>query len=85
MFIFYYFIESFLLSFDSTFYKRWSILDIGIKSSHYPKDLQEVFANEGMWRTNLTTNQGAFVALDEAHEMAYNKVLKGETYIILSL
>ena len=63
-------------SMDAVNYKRWASLDIAIKASLYPKDLLDLFTQEGVWRSALSTNHGAWKVYDQAHEESYNKPMK---------
>ena len=63
-------------AFDRINYKRWSVIDLAIKSSVYPKDLNELFPKEGVWRGNMTENIGSFMSLDMLHECSFNAPLK---------
>ena len=63
-------------AFDRINYKRWSVIDLAIKTSVYPKDLNELFKKEGVWRGNMTENIGSFMSLDMLHECSFNAPLK---------
>ena len=57
-------------SMDAVNYKKWSSLDIAIKASLYPKDLLNLYSQEGVWRTALSQNVGGWRPYDQAHEEA---------------
>ena len=63
-------------AFDRINYKRWSVIDLAIKSSVYPNDVRDLFAKEGVWRGNMTENLGSFMSLDMLHETSFNAHLK---------
>ena len=50
---------------DATHYKRWSVLDLAMKSGHFPEDVIELFEREGVWRENLTCTKGGFLPIDQ--------------------
>ena len=67
---------SYFFALDSTHYKRWGTLDIGLRSNYYPADLIKQFEEMGNWRPNITERTGAYQASDMFHETAFNKNIK---------
>ena len=51
---------------------RWSVLDLGVRSSMFPKDLISLFENEGVWRECLSKRQGGYLPIDQIHEQVKN-------------
>ena len=49
-------------------YRRWAVIDMALKSSHYPKEMLDLFEEKGAWRSNLTSNLGSFMPVDQFHE-----------------
>ena len=41
------------------------MLDLALKSGHFPKDLLAIFENEGVWRENMTANKGGYIPIDQ--------------------
>ena len=41
---------------------------MALKSSHYPKEMLDLFEEKGAWRSNLTSNLGSFMPVDQFHE-----------------
>ena len=67
---------AYFFALDSTHYKRWGTVDIGLRSNYFPSDLIRQFEEEGTWRPNITEITGAFQACDMFHETAFNKNIK---------
>lgn len=63
-------------SFDRVNYKRWAVIDLALKMSIYPKDIMDLFSQQGVWRGNITENLGSFMSLDMLHETSFNAPLK---------
>ena len=67
---------SMFFSFDSINYKRWTVIELAYKESVYPKDLLDIFQNNGTWRENFTLNKGSYMPSDMAHEVEFNHRIK---------
>ena len=63
---------------DAINYKRWGILDMALKASHFPDDLLKAFKDSGIWRGNFTTNINSFMPSDQIHEQGFNLPLKSQ-------
>ena len=59
-------------SMDSVHYRRWTIIDIAMKSSKYPQDIISLFQNEGVFREAITKTTGGYLPFDQFHEQVYN-------------